>query len=116
MEKDARFLPALQVLNEASGGRLEVVHGDVMTFNMERLFPDSERVAWEGPAPNIEIVGNLPFNVSTPLTIRWLEAMASRRSLWRYGRVPLTLTYQLEVAQRMAAPPGNPIRSSSVSS
>jgi len=111
VEKDHRFLPALEVLNEASGGRLEVVHGDVMTFNMERLFSDTEKVAWDGPEPNIEIMGNLPFNVSTPLTIKWLEAMASQRSLWRYGRVPLTLTYQLEVAQRMAAPPGNPIRS-----
>ena len=111
MEKDHRFLPALEVLNEASGGRLEVVHGDVMTFNMEKLFPDTEKVAWAGSEPNIEIMGNLPFNVSTPLTIKWLEAMASQKSLWGYGRVPLTLTYQLEVAQRMAAPPGNPIRS-----
>ena len=111
IEKDARFLPALQVLNEASGGRLEVVHGDVMTFNMEKLFPDTSVVDWDGPHPDIEIMGNLPFNVSTPLTIRWLRAMSERSSLWKYGRVPLTLTYQLEVAQRMAAPPGNPIRS-----
>ena len=111
IEKDARFLPALSVLNEASGGRLEVIHGDVMTFNMERLLPEAASVEWAGPHPDIEIMGNLPFNVSTPLTIRWLEAMATRRSLWRYGRVPLTLTYQLEVAQRMGAPPGNPIRS-----
>ena len=111
IEKDARFLPALHILNEASGGRLEVVHGDVMTFNMEKLFPDSNKVDWEGPHPDIEIMGNLPFNVSTPLTIRWLRAMSERSSLWRYGRVPLTLTYQLEVAQRMAAPPGNTIRS-----
>ena len=33
VEKDHRFLPALEVLNEASGGRLEVVHGDVMNRN-----------------------------------------------------------------------------------
>ena len=107
IEKDPRFLPALQVLNEASGGRLDVVHGDVLTFNMEKLFPDTARVAWDESQPDIEIMGNLPFNVSTPLTIKWLEAMDTRSSLWSYGRVPLTLTYQLEVAQRMAAPPGN---------
>lgn len=111
IEKDSRFLPALQLLNEASGGRLDIHIGDVMTFNMEKLFPDLVRSDWTGPHPNIEIIGNLPFNVSTPLLIRWLEAISVRKSLWSYGRVPMTLTFQLEVAQRMSAPPGNPIRS-----
>jgi len=111
IEKDSRFLPALQLLNEASGGRLDITIGDVMTFNMEKLFSDGVISDWDAPSPNIEVIGNLPFNVSTPLLIRWLDAISDRRSVWRYGRVPLTLTFQLEVAQRMAAPPGNPIRS-----
>ena len=112
IEKDPRFLPALQLLNEASGGRLDIHIGDVMTFNMEKLLPDLvDNSDWNGPHPNIEIIGNLPFNVSTPLLIRWLEAISDRRSFWSHGRVPMTLTFQLEVAQRMSAPPGNPIRS-----
>ena len=120
IEKDSRFLPALQLLNEASGGRLDIQIGDVMTFNMEKLFSDGLSCDWgnpgspdrlDSPQPNIEVIGNLPFNVSTPLLIRWLDAISSRRSIWRYGRVPLTLTFQMEVAQRMSAPPGNPIRS-----
>ena len=111
IEKDWRFLPALNLLNEASGGRLDINIGDVMTFNMEKLFPHAPTSDWDGPPPNIEVIGNLPFNVSTPLLIKWLEAISERKSVWGYGRVPLTLTFQLEVAQRMSAPPGNPIRS-----
>ena len=110
IEKDDRFLPALQLLNEASGGRLDVIHGDVMTLNMETMWPGSDQVDWHGPPPDMEIIGNLPFNVSTPLIIRWLNAMSEQKNIWKFGRVPLTLTFQLEVAQRMAAPPGNPIR------
>ena len=34
IEKDPRFLPSLELLNEASGGRLDIVVGDVLTFNM----------------------------------------------------------------------------------
>ena len=111
IEKDSRFLPALTLLSEASGGRLDIRIGDVMTFNMEKVFPGLDCSDWNGPHPNIEVIGNLPFNVSTPLLIRWLEAISLRKSVWSYGRVPLTLTFQQEVAQRMCAAPGNPIRS-----
>ena len=112
IEKDPRFMPALELLNEASGGRLDIHLGDVMHFNMEKLFPPSMATEWEGGLPNISLIGNLPFNVSTPLVIKWLKAMSERQSLWNYGRVPLTLCFQLEVAQRMSAAPGNNCRSS----
>jgi len=111
IEKDPRFMPALELLNEASGGRLDIHLGDVMTFNMEKLFPSNCATDWDGPPPNISLIGNLPFNVSTPLVIKWLSAMSSKQSLWSYGRVPLTLCFQQEVAQRMSAPPGDKCRS-----
>jgi len=111
IEKDPRFLPALELLNEASGGRLDIHIGDVMNFNMEKLFPTMVPTDWDGPPPNMALIGNLPFNVSTPLVIKWLSAMSTRQSLWMYGRVPLTLCFQLEVAQRMSAPPSDPCRS-----
>lgn len=111
IEKDPRFLPALELLNEASGGRLDIHIGDVMTFNMEKLFSPDVTTEWDSPPPNISLIGNLPFNVSTPLVIKWLSAMSSRQSLWMYGRVPLTLCFQQEVAQRMSAPPGASCRS-----
>lgn len=105
VERDARFLPALQALQEVSGGALEVFLGDAKTFNMERIFPGDG--TWEGPVPKTHIIGNLPFNVATPLTIRWLQDISLRRNAWVAGRTQLTLTYQLEVAERMVAPPNH---------
>jgi len=111
IEKDARFIPALNLINEACGGKLDIHIGDVLHFNMEKLFPHSIATKWESDATNVVLIGNLPFNVSTPLTIKWLQAMSRKESLWTYGRVPMTLCFQQEVAQRMSAPPGDLCRS-----
>lgn len=54
-------------------------------------------------SPRLCVIGNLPFNISTPLISQWLHDIAERRGIWRYGRVPLTLTFQKEVAERLAA-------------
>lgn len=35
---------------------------------------------------------------------RYLRDMSYRRGVWQYGRVPLTLTFQLEVAKRLCSP------------
>uniref|UniRef100_A0A183TC40 rRNA adenine N(6)-methyltransferase n=2 Tax=Schistocephalus solidus TaxID=70667 RepID=A0A183TC40_SCHSO len=53
--------------------------------------------------PRIRILGNLPFNISTPLLIKWLENIATRRQLWKLGRVPMTLTFQKEICERLTA-------------
>lgn len=92
-----------QLLSEAANGRLSVYQGDVLNFNMEEIIPKDLAQPWELAPPNIHIIGNLPFNVSTPLLIRWLAAMSSHSGPWRYGRVKLTLTFQKEVAERMVA-------------
>lgn len=81
-----------------------IIIGDVMDYSFENLFPSHLRRQWSDPSPPIHIVGNLPFNVSTPLIIRWLRQMSDRSGLFAYGRVGLTLTFQWEVAQRMIAP------------
>ena len=70
---------------------------------MDRLFPEEIIKSWQDEPPNISILGNLPFSVSTPLIIDYLENISNRTSLWRYGRVGLTLTFQKEVADRLAA-------------
>lgn len=49
--------------------------------------------------------GNLPFSVSTNLIIRWLQGVSEKSGAWSYGRSSMTLTFQKEVGERMAAPP-----------
>ncbi len=41
-----------------------------MHFNMEQLFPAELRKEWGAEVPDIRVVANLPFNVSTPLIIK----------------------------------------------
>ena len=47
----------------------------------------------------MHIVSNLPYNVGTPLLIKWLTGDWLPRSM--------TLMFQKEVADRVAAPPGS---------
>ncbi|KAK7101123.1 dimethyladenosine transferase 1, mitochondrial-like [Littorina saxatilis] len=103
IEKDRRFMPSLQLLAEAAQGRLSVYQGDVLHFNMGQIIPEELAKPWDKTPPNIHIIGNLPFSVSTPLLIRWLAAMSSQSGPWKYGRTKLTLTFQKEVAERMVA-------------
>lgn len=92
-----------QMLNEASGGMMRIFSGDVLQFNMEQIFPSELSTHWSDKQRHLHIIGNLPFNVSIPLIIRWLEDMSMQRGAWKHGRVPLTLTFQKEVAERMVA-------------
>jgi len=94
----------LQMLNEASGGMMRIFSGDVLQFNMEQIFPAELSTDWSETQRHLHIIGNLPFNVSTPLILRWLEDMSLHRGAWKHGRVPLTLTFQKEVAERMVSP------------
>lgn len=94
----------LQELNEASGGMMRIFSGDILQFNMEPIFPSDLSRHWTDIQRHLHIIGNLPFNVSIPLIIRWLEDISLRRGAWKHGRVPLTLTFQKEVAERIVAP------------
>ena len=44
---------------------MTIIHGDIMKFNMENVFPEEFKKPWQSPPPFIHIIGNLPFNVST---------------------------------------------------
>ncbi|XP_018416937.1 PREDICTED: dimethyladenosine transferase 1, mitochondrial [Nanorana parkeri] len=111
VEKDTRFIPGLQMLNDASLGKLRIVHGDILTYRVDRSFPKHLKKQWEDDPPNVHIIGNLPFNVSTHLIIKWFEAISERTGPFFYGRTQLTLTFQHEVAERMKASVGSKQRS-----
>ncbi|XP_047201643.1 dimethyladenosine transferase 1, mitochondrial [Girardinichthys multiradiatus] len=111
VEKDSRFIPGLKLLSEAAPGRLRIVHGDILTYRMDRGFPAAISKPWEEDPPNLHIIGNLPFSVSTPLIIKWLENIADRTGPFAFGRTRLTLTFQKEVAERLTASTGSKQRS-----
>ncbi len=84
VERDARCVAALQDLAEAATGRLAIVSGDALAYD----------IADAGPAPR-RIVANLPYNISTPLLIGWLQRIGDIASM--------TLMFQREVADRLTA-------------
>ncbi len=101
IEKDPRFLPLLGPLVAWSGGRLRIVHGDALEADETALLAWTAGVP-TGETPTVQaayIVSNLPYNIGTPLLVKWLKAGA-----WRSD---MTLMFQKEVAQRIVAKPGS---------
>ena len=86
VEVDPRAADAIRALAGLAGGRLELVEADALATDLATLVA----------APR-QIVANLPYNVATPLLIGWLRQAAS----WER----MTLMFQLEVAERIAAAP-----------
>lgn len=108
VEKDIRFKPTLNMLAEAYtaiNGKMEILFDDILRINLQSVFSDIEKTEWEDKAPKIHLIGNLPFNVSTHLIIRWLQAISEKTGPWSFGRTRMTLTFQKEVAERLTAPP-----------
>jgi 16S rRNA A1518/A1519 N6-dimethyltransferase RsmA/KsgA/DIM1 with predicted DNA glycosylase/AP lyase activity len=52
------------------------------------------------------MVGNLPYNVSTVLLLKWLRQIPNREGAFHFGPSPMTLLFQKEVADRIASRPG----------
>ena len=70
-------------------GRLVVHRADALTFDLCRLATPPER---------LRLVGNLPYNISTPLLFRFIAQMHCIRDMH--------LMLQKEVVERLAAEPG----------
>jgi 16S rRNA (adenine1518-N6/adenine1519-N6)-dimethyltransferase len=87
IELDRRAIGAMMELAETAGSRLRVIEGDARSVDLASLVP----------APR-QVVANLPYNVASPLLVRWLGQAASFERL--------TLMFQHEVAERICAEPG----------
>lgn len=109
VEVDQRFIPALQMVADCSDGRMTVYNEDIMKFNIPQAFSKTEGVEWHKEyLPSVRLVGNLPFNVSIPLLLQWLQAIPRRAGPFSFGRVPMSLVFQKEVADNIVAKPGDP--------
>lgn len=106
VEKDRRFIPSLEILADSTKDlvRMDIVRDDILKYQCEHAFPDCPQQDWDGNRANIHMIGNLPFAISTRLLINWIKDISLRRGAWVYGRSSLTLTFQLEVAERIIAP------------
>ena len=88
VELDARAAAAMREL-AAAAPRLSVIEGNALARDLAALVP----------APR-QIIANLPYNIASPLLVGWLRQAAA----WER----LTLMFQLEVAERIAAAPDTP--------
>ena len=89
IELDRRAIGAMTELAAVAGGRLRVIEGDALSIDAASLVP----------APR-HVIANLPYNVASPLLVRWLRHAAAFERL--------TLMFQQEVAERICAPADTP--------
>jgi 16S rRNA (adenine1518-N6/adenine1519-N6)-dimethyltransferase len=88
IERDQRCIEALAEVSAAYPGKLKVVEGDALEFDLRPLVG--------GPA---RIVANLPYNIATALLVNWLTVE------WPPFYDRLVLMFQREVAERIVAAP-----------
>lgn len=91
VELDFDLIPGLQQLADMAPdkGRLTIHQGDALKFDFNRLVRDRQK---------LRIVGNLPYNISTPLLFHLLDFAVAIKDIH--------VMLQKEVVDRLAATPG----------
>lgn len=95
IERDSRAVGAVAEIAAHYRGRLTVIEDDALQLDWRRL---------PLPAPGsgaARIVANLPYNIATPLLLRWLSVAP-----WPPWFDCLVLMFQREVAERIVAAAG----------
>lgn len=85
IEMDERCIEIMRQLRLESGVDIEIINEDALKINL-----------FEQNSGLVQIVSNLPYNVSVPLLLGWLKHMHYLEAM--------TLMFQKEVAQRIMAP------------
>ncbi|HSC47438.1 MAG TPA: 16S rRNA (adenine(1518)-N(6)/adenine(1519)-N(6))-dimethyltransferase RsmA [Gammaproteobacteria bacterium] len=88
VELDRDVIPLLEAA-AAGKGELHIIQGDALATDLAALAPAGGK---------IRLVGNLPYNISTPLLFHFLEQAEHIADMH--------FMLQKEVVRRMAAPPG----------
>ena len=84
VEMDERAVKIMEDLRSYAPCPLNIINADALEINLE-----------EQTASPRQIVSNLPYNVSVPLTVGWLKQMPAFAAM--------TLMFQKEVAERITA-------------
>lgn len=109
VEKDLRFMPGLQLLSDKVNPHvnLKLFHSDALTFPMgEHINKELYKKPWDSDEiPSAHLIGNLPFNISTPLLFKLLTKVSDQTGIFATGRIPMTFLFQEEFAERMICPP-----------
>lgn len=86
---------------------MKLFHGDALTFPMGQHINRSFEKPWDSDElPNAYLIGNLPFNIATPLLFKLLLKVSDRNGVFACGRVPMTFLFQQEFGERMICPQG----------
>lgn len=98
VELDQKLIPILQ---ETLGQfeNIEIVQGDALKINLDQLITEKSNNAFGKGAKAFKVVANLPYYITTPLVMHFLEEGFNIDSI--------TIMIQREVADRMNATPGS---------
>jgi 16S rRNA A1518/A1519 N6-dimethyltransferase RsmA/KsgA/DIM1 with predicted DNA glycosylase/AP lyase activity len=87
---------------------MKIYHGDALTFQIgKHINKEAYGSPWESDElPRAFLLGNLPFNIATPLLFNILSDISDRNGLFACGRVPIIFLFQQEVGERMTCTTG----------
>ena len=85
IEMDPRCISIMEELKSKTGNIMQIKNGDALQYDFAKESRE-----------DVHIVSNLPYNISVPLLVKWLEKIKDYKSL--------TLMFQKEVADRILAP------------
>ena len=92
IEKDKRFLEALNKLNIASNNKIIIENKDALKIDLKYLIHKHN-------IKKAEIIANLPYSIATKLLLNWIPLHKKINKM--------TLMFQKEVAERITAIPGS---------
>lgn len=85
VEMDSRCIKIMEDLRPETDSPMNIINGDALEFDIK-----------ENTSAPRQIISNLPYNVSVPLLIKWLQNIKEISAM--------TLMFQKEVAERIMAP------------
>jgi 16S rRNA (adenine1518-N6/adenine1519-N6)-dimethyltransferase len=105
IERDSRAVAALAEIAAHYPDRLTVIEADALAVDWRRptlLSAETAGGTLAVPGKPARLVANLPYNIATPLLLRWLAVEP-----WPPWYDALVLMFQREVAERIVAKPGD---------